>query len=72
MAKVALAWLLKQSGVTSVLVGARKPEQIKQNAQAGDLKLQGDIVSRLTEATDNLKKQLGENLDMWQSQSRMR
>jgi len=72
MAKVALAWLLKQSGVTSVLVGARKPEQIKQNAQAGGLKLQGDIVSRLTEATDNLKKQLGENPDMWQSQSRMR
>ena len=71
MTKVALAWLLKQSGVTSVLVGARKPEQIKQNAQAGDLKLQGGIVNRLTEATDNLKKQLGENPDMWQSQSRM-
>lgn len=72
MAKVALAWLLEQPAVTSVLVGARRPEQIKQNAQATTLKLSGDIIKKLTKVTENLKLQLGENPDMWQSQSRMR
>lgn len=71
MAKVALAWLSEQPGVTSVLVGARKPEQIKQNAQAADLKLSGDIIEKLTKATDNLKLQLGDNPDMWQAGSRI-
>jgi myo-inositol catabolism protein IolS len=72
MAKVALAWLLHQPGVTSVIAGARKPEQIRQTAQAVDLQLSSETISRLNEATEEVKQIVGHNPDMWQSESRIR
>jgi len=72
MAKVAVAWLLHQPGVASVLAGARRPEQIEQTAQAADLELSSDVVAELTRATDEVKRLLGPNPDMWQSESRFR
>ena len=72
LTKVALAWLLHQSGVTSVIAGARRPDQIKQTAKAADLVLSSDIVGQLTDATEELKRVLGPNPDMWQSESRFR
>jgi aryl-alcohol dehydrogenase-like predicted oxidoreductase len=72
MAKVALAWLLHQPGVTSVIAGARKPAQIEQTAQAAGLELSPGIIQRLTEATEEVKQKMGSNPDMWQSVSRFR
>ena len=72
MAQVALAWLLHQAGVVSVLAGARRRDQIKQNAQAAALELLPEIVSELREATEELKLKLGPNPDHWQSDSRFR
>lgn len=72
MAKVALAWLLSQPGVASVIAGARSPDQIQQTAQAADLDLSPEIVGELTEATEQIKRLLGPNPDMWQSESRFR
>jgi myo-inositol catabolism protein IolS len=72
MAEVALAWLLHQPGVTSVLAGARHPEQIKQNAQAVALELPPGIMSELTKATHELRLELGPNPDQYQSDSRFR
>ena len=72
MAKVALAWLLHQPGVTSVIAGARNPNQIKQTAQAADLELPPETIGELTEATEEVKRILGPNPDMWQSESRFR
>jgi aryl-alcohol dehydrogenase-like predicted oxidoreductase len=72
MADVALAWLLHQPGVASVLAGARRPDQVRQNAKAGDLRLSEDVVSRLNAATEPLKQAMGTNPDMWQIESRMR
>ncbi len=34
MAQMALSWLLKDNRVTSVLIGASRPEQIEENVQA--------------------------------------
>lgn len=34
MAQMALSWLLKDERVTSVLVGASRPEQLEENVQA--------------------------------------
>jgi aryl-alcohol dehydrogenase-like predicted oxidoreductase len=34
MLSATLAWLLAQPGLTSVIAGATKPEQIEQNAEA--------------------------------------
>jgi len=72
MAQVSLAWLLAQPGVTSVIAGARSPRQVRENAAAGDLKLSGDVVRRLSQTTDELKGIFGTNPDMWESESRMR
>jgi aryl-alcohol dehydrogenase-like predicted oxidoreductase len=72
MGQVALAWLIRQPGVASVLVGARNAEQIKQNAQAMHLHISDDVNDRLCRATDGLKEHFGTNPDMWQSTSRYR
>jgi len=72
MADVALAWLIHQPGVISVLAGARKPGQIEMNAKAADLKLSADVLNKLTEATEELKEKLGPNADMWTAGTRMR
>jgi len=39
IARVALAWLLHQPQVTSVIIGAKKPEQLADNLAATDVKL---------------------------------
>lgn len=72
MANVALAWLLHQPGVTAVIAGARRPEQIRQTAQAADLTLSPETLARLSAATDEVKRLIGPNPDMWQSESRFR
>ena len=54
VAQIALAWLLHQPFVTSVIIGAKKPEQLKDNLASIEVKLdqedlkQLDEVSRLT------------------------
>jgi aryl-alcohol dehydrogenase-like predicted oxidoreductase len=72
MPQVALAWLLHQPGVTSVIAGARTPEHVKQTAQAVNLQLSSEIIGELNEATVEVKEKLGQNPDMWQSVSRFR
>jgi aryl-alcohol dehydrogenase-like predicted oxidoreductase len=46
-AQVALAWLLKRPGVTSVIVGARTQEQLADNLAAAELELQEEERARL-------------------------
>ena len=47
VAQVALAWLLHQPGVSSVIIGARKLAHFEDNAQSVDIKLSQDELSRL-------------------------
>lgn len=72
MATVSLAWALAQPGVTAVVVGASKPEQITRNTQAASLKLSGDVLERLSEASEPVKRKLGDNPDMWGDKCRYR
>jgi aryl-alcohol dehydrogenase-like predicted oxidoreductase len=72
MARLAVAWLLHQPGVTSVIAGARRPDQIRQTAQAADVALSTETISALSAATEDVKRIIGPNPDMWQSQSRFR
>lgn len=46
-AQVALSWVLHQDGVTSVIVGARKIDQLKDNLDAYDLKLSQEELKKL-------------------------
>jgi aryl-alcohol dehydrogenase-like predicted oxidoreductase len=72
MPVLALGWLLHQDGVTSVIAGARTPDQIRTNAVAGDIRVPGDVLYALTEATDELKEAMGDDPDMWADESRFR
>lgn len=46
-AQVALAWLLGRPGVTSLVIGARREEQLRDNLAAATLTLSTDEVARL-------------------------
>jgi len=69
---VAVAWVLHQPAVTAAIVGARNPQQIRQMAAAAALKLDPETLQKLDDATDPVKKALGLNPDMWDTQSRFR
>ena len=51
-AQVALAWLLGRPGVTSVIVGARRDEQLVDNLAAADLVLSAEERSRLDKVSE--------------------
>jgi aryl-alcohol dehydrogenase-like predicted oxidoreductase len=51
-ALVALGWLLHDKRTTSVIVGARRPEQLRENLRAGDWDLPDDMWSRLSEVAE--------------------
>jgi aryl-alcohol dehydrogenase-like predicted oxidoreductase len=51
MAQVALAWVLAQPGITSVIVGASSLEQLDDNLAAAGLVLAADELARLDAAT---------------------
>lgn len=72
MAAVALAWLRQQPGVTSILMGARTPEEVELNIPALELQLSPDVIQALAQATEPVKDKLGNNPDMWLAPSRMR
>ena len=67
MAHIAIAWLLAKPGVTSVIIGGRKPHQLERNIEAATLDLSPETVARLDEATSPLKEYFGASWDMWQS-----
>ncbi|WAS97890.1 aldo/keto reductase [Nannocystis punicea] len=51
MAQVALQWVLTRPGVTSVIVGATRPEQLEDNLGALDFRLPPELLRRLDEAS---------------------
>lgn len=67
MAQVALAWLLHQTGVSTTIVGARKPNQLARNIDAVDLQLPADALQKLDEASTPLRTHMAGNADMWDS-----
>ncbi|MFC6652215.1 aldo/keto reductase family protein [Paenibacillus rhizoplanae] len=46
---LALAWILRQSNVSSALVGASRPEQVEENVKASGIELNEDILTRIEE-----------------------
>ncbi|MGA9882767.1 MAG: aldo/keto reductase [Candidatus Acidiferrales bacterium] len=51
VARVALAWLLHQKAVTSVIVGAKTEQQLDDNLKSVDLKLSAEELKRLDEVS---------------------
>jgi voltage-dependent potassium channel beta subunit len=50
MAQLAVAWILRQPNISSVIVGASRPEQVKDNAAASGVKLSEDDLAAIDEA----------------------
>ncbi len=50
-ARIALAWLLHQPVVTSVIIGAKRPDQLQDNLAAVNLKLSPDVLKQLDEVS---------------------
>ncbi|KPC53880.1 aldo/keto reductase [Amantichitinum ursilacus] len=51
MAQVALNWLSHRKGVSSVIVGATKPEQLRQTLQSNQFEIPPELVARLDVAS---------------------
>lgn len=50
-ARISLAWLLTRPAVTSVIIGAKRPDQLQDNLAAVELQLQEDELRRLDEVS---------------------
>jgi aryl-alcohol dehydrogenase-like predicted oxidoreductase len=50
LSQLALAWVLHQRNITSVIVGATRPEQVHENVAAADVKLSDDVIEAVNEA----------------------
>jgi voltage-dependent potassium channel beta subunit len=47
MSQFALAWILRQENVSSAIIGASRPEQVEDNAEAAGVRLSADVVSEI-------------------------
>lgn len=72
LAVLSLRWLIHQPGVTSVIVGARKPSQLLANLAASELDIGPAAIAQLNEFTYPLKIAMGHNCDMWESETNKR
>jgi aryl-alcohol dehydrogenase-like predicted oxidoreductase len=50
MATLSLAWVLQNSNVSAAIIGATRPEQIKENVQAAGVTLDADTMAAIDEA----------------------
>jgi len=50
MAQLAIAWTLQNSGVSAAIVGATRPEQVRENAGASGVRLDPALMARIDDA----------------------
>jgi len=49
LSQLALAWVLHQPNITSVIVGATRPEQVHENLKAAEVKLSDDVIAAVND-----------------------
>ena len=54
MAQLAVAWVLQNKNVSSAIIGASKPSQIKENIKASGVKLDLEIMSKIDQVLGSL------------------
>ena len=54
MSQLALAWTLANPQVSSVIMGATKPSQVKENAKASGIKLDAATMKAIDQSLGNL------------------
>ena len=48
-AALAVAWVLQEEGISSAIIGASRPEQVRDNASAAGVRLDADLLARVDE-----------------------
>lgn len=54
LAQLAVAWVLQNPGVSSAIIGASKPSQIKENVKASGVKLEDSLLKSIDKVLGNL------------------
>ena len=54
MGQLAIAWILQNSNVSSAIMGATKPAQVKENVKASGVKLSADVMHAIDKALGNI------------------
>jgi voltage-dependent potassium channel beta subunit len=49
MAQLAVAWVLQNPNVSSAIIGASRPEQVRDNVKAAGVKLEADVLKQIDE-----------------------
>jgi aryl-alcohol dehydrogenase-like predicted oxidoreductase len=49
LSQLAIAWVLRQPGVSAAIVGASRPGQVEENVQASDMVLTDDVIQQIEE-----------------------
>lgn len=65
IAQIALAWLLHQKAVTTVLIGAKRSEQLEDNLKAADIELSEDELDRIGAVSRLPAEYPGWMFDFW-------
>ena len=52
--QLAIAWVLQNPNVSSAIIGATKPAQIKENVKASGVKLSNETLKAIDKALDNV------------------
>ncbi|TWP48896.1 aldo/keto reductase [Lentzea tibetensis] len=54
MAQLAVAWVLQNPNVASAIIGASRPEQVRENVKAVGVKLDADLLKKIDEVLDGV------------------
>jgi aryl-alcohol dehydrogenase-like predicted oxidoreductase len=54
MAQLAVAWVLQNPNVSAAIIGATRPEQVRENAKAAGVKIGPEVMRRIDEALGDL------------------
>lgn len=58
LAQLVIYWTIRQPAINAALVGARNPEQVKENAKAGEINLENSVIQNIDKELDKLKLNL--------------
>jgi aryl-alcohol dehydrogenase-like predicted oxidoreductase len=64
-AQMAINWVICQPGITSALVGAKRPAQVRENAAAADFQLSPEVLEEIRRLGDRVVATLDTNPHMW-------
>ncbi len=67
MADLALKWVCANPNLTCNLVGASSPAQLAKNGEAVKKELEASLLDRLNQASLNLRDQMGNHIDLFES-----